>query len=161
MTKSKKGVSTQAEIITPDLCLYSASSALPEQNGKSYIVQNLFDKNIGTAWSEGIKGFGINQYIELKFPYYKIQTYQSVELSGLQIINGYCKNMETFIQNSSVKNLNIYHKGKIIKMATLTNRFSEKQIISIQPSIKLSAGDDIKIVKKHFQIEVYLYKTRK
>ncbi|MBK7566766.1 MAG: hypothetical protein IPI31_02970 [Bacteroidetes bacterium] len=31
-------------------------------------------------------------------------------------------------------------------MATLTNRFSEKQIISIQPSIKLSAGDDIKIV---------------
>ncbi len=146
LTKSKKGVSTQAEIITPDLCLYSASSALPEQNGKSYIVQNLFDKNIGTAWSEGIKGFGINQYIELKFPYYKIQTYQSVELSGLQIINGYCKNMETFIQNSSVKNLNIYHKGKIIKMATLTNRFSEKQIISIQPSIKLSAGDDIKIV---------------
>lgn len=146
LTKGKNEVSTQAEIITPDLCLYSASSALPEHKGKSYIVQNLFDKNIGTAWSEGVKGFGIDQYIELKFPYYKMQTYQSVELSGLQIINGYCKNMEAYIQNSSVKNLNIYHKGKIIKMATLTNRFSEKQIISIQPPIKLSAGDDIKIV---------------
>ncbi|MEI2675467.1 MAG: hypothetical protein V9F05_15630 [Chitinophagaceae bacterium] len=76
---------------------------------------------------------------------YKISKYQQVELAGLQVINGYCKNGEIFNQNGSVKNLNIYLNDKVVKMVTLSNQFSKTQTIVIQPPVPLKAGDVIKL----------------
>ena len=87
-----------------------------------YGYNNLFDKDISTAWVEGVDGSGINEY--LLIPFYKqdesmfsYKKKKNINIQ-LQINNGYCKNESLFnIFNDLTKDIknNDYYINVLIK----------------------------------------------
>jgi hypothetical protein len=73
-----------------------ASSSL----GKEYIPRNILDFDLSTAWVEGNKDYGINEYIELSL-------YNS-SLAPDTILNGYHKSKKLWKANSRVKLFKVY-----------------------------------------------------
>ncbi|OHD53483.1 MAG: hypothetical protein A2Y33_02605 [Spirochaetes bacterium GWF1_51_8] len=45
----------------------SSSSTLKAQGENSYSVKNLFDGDLITCWSEGVKGYGQGEWVEIEF----------------------------------------------------------------------------------------------
>ena len=75
---------------------YCASSVLKPQFGFSYGPGNVVDEDLRTAWVEGKRGQGIGEFltIDLGKPH---------KVSGLQVMNGYHKNIRLFKANSRVR----------------------------------------------------------
>ncbi|GAB4242688.1 MAG: hypothetical protein Kow00129_01290 [Thermoleophilia bacterium] len=76
----------------------TADAALPSYSGNSYEAANLVDQLLGTAWAVGAGTDPIGRVIEVTFP-------NPVELSALEIANGYQKNEDTFRRNGRVRYL--------------------------------------------------------
>ena len=83
--------------------LAAVSSTLAPQGNSSYEKENLIDGNLGTAWVEGVKEYGIGEYILFKHvqPFFDGTLY-------LQINTGYIKTLKAYKDNSRVKGFNIY-----------------------------------------------------
>ncbi|MDF4202571.1 hypothetical protein PXD56_06385 [Maribacter sp. SA7] len=77
------------------------SSALEPQNGNYYDYASISDLSYGTAWVEGVKGYGIGEYIEFNFPP------QHPRITTIKIANGYIKDKTTWKNNSRVKQLKV------------------------------------------------------
>ncbi|MEQ8812442.1 MAG: discoidin domain-containing protein [Imperialibacter sp.] len=69
-----------------------ASSTL----GATYVVGNLIDGNLATAWVEGHSGNGIGEWIELELN-------PSFTLTGIALVNGYIKNSKAYAENGKMK----------------------------------------------------------
>lgn len=91
----------------------SASSELKSSRSNNYSVNNLSDDDIRTAWVEGVKGYGIGEYIAFEFPYTAARANQCI------IINGYAKDETTWKNNSRVKSFNVYEDDKLIATINL------------------------------------------
>jgi len=89
------------------------SSSLESMGNNNYSKDNLWDDDARTAWVEGVKGYGIGEYIEFIFPYY------AARATSCSIANGYNKNEKTWNNNSRVKTLNIYEDDKLIAIVNL------------------------------------------
>lgn len=74
----------------------TSSSYLPQDGDFTYIAANLIDGDIKTAWTEGVAGYGEGQWI-------KFSSETPKKISRICILNGYCKNTETYYKNSRVK----------------------------------------------------------
>ncbi|MBQ7668808.1 MAG: discoidin domain-containing protein [Clostridia bacterium] len=77
-----------------------ASSNLPAQGNFKYTPQMLLDDNKNTAWTEGVKGNGIDEWVQ-----FIADNDQTV--SGLIIYNGYQKNATTYANNGRLKKVAI------------------------------------------------------
>lgn len=92
------------------------SSVLFEQGKDSdfYEWRNLQDSNLNTCWCEGKKDAGIGEYVlipfsredGLGFSYRKAQRFKNIVCS-LNINNGNCKDMESFMKNNRIKRCRI------------------------------------------------------
>lgn len=78
------------------------SSALASQKDNTYIATNAFDDDLSTAWVEGVKGYGIGEYIEFYF------RALSPRVTTIEIYNGYYKSEKTWADNSRVKKFKLY-----------------------------------------------------
>jgi hypothetical protein len=79
----------------------NASSVLPEgKKGINYSERCLSDFNFSTAWAEGEKGNGINQYID-------IIPVKACFIGGIAFINGYTKDESAYYNNNRIKTLRI------------------------------------------------------
>lgn len=87
-SQSKKG---------PEFDYISTSSELSETDDVNYICENVMYKD-DSCWSEGVSGTGKGEYI-----IFSDETLQSV--SGINIVNGFAKNDETF-----------FDYGRVLKM---------------------------------------------
>lgn len=90
------------------------SSTLRPQGSKNYRATNLYDFDHETAWVEGVKGYGIGQWIE----------YQGVggnSIESIRILNGYVKSDKAWRENARVKYLKVYCNGKPICIFELKN----------------------------------------
>ncbi|PKM95584.1 MAG: hypothetical protein CVU84_01935 [Firmicutes bacterium HGW-Firmicutes-1] len=76
------------------------SSTLVALGDYSYQNTNLFDNNLDSCWSEGVKGVGIGETIELTFD-------QGIYLTGVALVNGNIRNEETYTNNNRIKELKI------------------------------------------------------
>jgi hypothetical protein len=91
-----------------------ASSALSSQGSASYSAANIYDQNHETAWVEGVKGYGVGQWIE----YQDIEACSEdnpeheIQIDAIKILNGYAKNDKAWSENSRVKRLKVYCNGK-------------------------------------------------
>ncbi len=84
-----------AQGVTPT----QASSTLEAQGGKSYSISNLSDNDPMTAWVEGVAGYGIGEWFEVK-------------AQGLnEIYNGYQATPISWNNNSRVERFKIYWNG--------------------------------------------------
>ena len=79
---------------------YCASSVLKPQYGNTYGPDHLVDENLRTAWVEGKSGHGEGEYVvvDLGKPH---------QVTGIQIMNGYHKNVRLFRANSRVRTLRL------------------------------------------------------
>lgn len=89
------------------------SSSLKPSGNITYSKDNLGDDDIRKAWVEGVKGYGIGEYIEFIFPYY------APRATSCKIVNGYNKNESTWRNNSRVKTFNIYEDDKLMAIVNL------------------------------------------
>jgi hypothetical protein len=91
-----------------------ASSALKSQGSANYKVANIHDFNHETAWVEGVKDYGVGEWIE----------YQGVsgnEIYGIKILNGYVKSDKAWSENARVKRLKVYCDGTPVCILELEN----------------------------------------
>ena len=108
------------KIILPPSSLFgiSASSELDENKNDKYAVGNLTDGDPSTAWVEGKKGSGIDEYIKFYCPQEEadmVNIYSAYKIDSLGIINGYAKNEEVFYKNNRVKKIKIEYKNDIFR----------------------------------------------
>ncbi len=86
-----------------------ASSVLDEYKGIVYYPNNIIDGNMKTAWVENVSGYGEGEYIEIFFM-------GSVDISQLQLINGYSKSQELYYKNNRAKKIRItFSNGEYIE----------------------------------------------
>jgi hypothetical protein len=71
-----------------------ASSSLPQDAYGFYGASNLDDDDLGTAWSEGVSGPGIGQWIAVAAP---------DSFTAVVVNNGYCKDQRGWENNNRVK----------------------------------------------------------
>lgn len=92
----------------------TASSVLPDQLDNTYLASNVLDGNPSTAWVEGAEGNGTGETITLT-----LSGDKSGELTGVEIMNGYCKSQTTFSNNACPRILEMSVDGEIWYRLTL------------------------------------------
>ena len=105
-----------AEVGTP-----VASSFLRSQGSQNYKPSNLHDFNHETAWVEGVKGYGIGEWVKYSFPA------QQTKVTRITILNGYVKSDKAWRENARVKRLKVYYNGKPKCILELQNSRSLQQ----------------------------------
>jgi Protein of unknown function (DUF1557). len=127
----------------------SASSSLKPAGNLDYKAQNAHDDNLGTAWIEGVEGYGIGESITFCFPYRKhydengnyIESenddegpmpmdYSRQTVTTVFIYNGYMKSEKAWRDNSRVKQLKLYINEKPYALLNLKD-IAAMQIFNI------------------------------
>lgn len=89
----------ETPVILPPVFTTSKSSSATKPYGNfTYTADKTTDGDNSTAWLEGAKGNGINEWIE-----FSANTEQYV--NGFILFNGYQKNEKTYINNGKIKKL--------------------------------------------------------
>jgi Hom_end-associated Hint./Nicotine adenine dinucleotide glycohydrolase (NADase). len=99
----------------------SASSYLKSTNTAiNYLPENIHDLSFKTAWVEGVKGYGIGEYIVYHFN----QT--APRITKIIIANGYVKSEKAYRENSRVKKLKLYLDDKPFAILNLEDSRREQ-----------------------------------
>jgi len=105
----------------------TASSYLKSNNDTiNYLPENAHDGNLSTAWVEGVKGYGIGEYIVYYFEH------TMARITEVRVANGYVKTDKTWRENSRVKKLNMYVDDKLFAILHLEDS-SNEQIFKFEP----------------------------
>ena len=91
----------------------TASSRLANQGANNYNEKNLHDFHANTPWVEGVQGYGIGEWVEYTFKA------QNPRITTIIILNGYNKSESAWKNNSRVKKLKLYIKGKPVAILNL------------------------------------------
>ncbi len=78
---------------SPEVAGLTASSTLVSDKPGKYAVENLMDRDLSTAWVEGVDGLGAGEWVQIDFQ-------EDATLHGLRIAEGYWKNWETYRENA-------------------------------------------------------------
>lgn len=91
-----------------------ASSTLRPQGRANYRAANIFDRDPKTAWVEGVKGYGIGQWIELQgvCVVRGMGDDYARPVTEINIHNGYVKSDKAWRENARVKYLKVYCNGR-------------------------------------------------
>lgn len=112
---------TPEEILPPVFTITKASSSAKPYKSFSYTPDKTMDKDNSTAWLEGVKGDGINEWIE-----FSADTEQYV--NGFVLYNGYQKNKTTYINNGKVKKILLtFSDDSTLEYELPTQNFEESQ----------------------------------
>jgi len=104
-----------------------ASSSLKSNNaGINYLPQNAYDGDLSTAWVEGVKGYGIGEYIIYCFEH------SMPRITEVRVANGYVKTDKTWRENSRVKKLKMYIDDTPFAILHLEDS-SNEQIFGFEP----------------------------
>ena len=123
----------------------TASSYLSSQGSASYRASNIKDWNHETAWVEGVKGYGIGEWIEFH------DIHVDGTLTVISILNGYVKSDRAWSENARVKRLKVYYNDRPICILELQDSRS-MQAFPVQDFL----GGKHYINKLRFEImEVY------
>ena len=104
----------------------TASSRLASQGANNYNEKNLHDFLANTPWVEGVEGDGIGEWVEYTFKA------KNPRITSIYIVNGYNKSESAFKNNSRVKKLKLYIKGKPVAILNLQDTRCE-QFFKIDP----------------------------
>lgn len=113
------------------------SSSLAAQGENIYSVESLRDDDVRTAWVEGVKGYGIGEYIDFIFKY------NAPRATNVTISNGYNKNETTWKNNSRVKTLNIYENDKLLMIVNLADTRDLQKFDLPHPIPNRKGGDGL------------------
>lgn len=103
-----------------------ASSTLANQGAVNYKAENAHDHDYKNVWVEGVPGYGIGEYLEYSFPQY------GPRITSIKIVNGYVKSTSAYQNNSRVKKLKMYVKGKPYAILNLRDEIAT-QTFEVEP----------------------------
>lgn len=84
----------------------TASSSLPPIKNFDYKPANAHDFSFEKVWAEGVKGYGIGEYIQYFFKG------NCPRITTVYILNGHVKNEKAWRNNSRVKSLMMYYNDE-------------------------------------------------
>jgi len=119
-------------------------------NLNGFTPNNINDNYADTAWIENGKNDGIGETLTFDFneitfaPVYE-KKYKSIEIKEIKILNGLCKDEETWEKYNRVKKIKILH-NKQVKYHVNLHDSKNWQIVKLPVPIKITPGDEIKIV---------------
>ncbi len=88
----------------------TASSTLPASTKYSYDAANVLDDSPDTAWVEGVRGSGVNEWIMVA-----TTSGENALLSEISILNGYQRTDDTYYANGRIKDIQIeFSDGSLI-----------------------------------------------
>lgn len=97
-----------------------ASSTLAPQGKYNYAASNIHDLNYSTAWVEGVKGYGIGEWVEYTLPA------DNPRITEIGIANGLIRTKKAWTENSRVKVLEVSVNGKPHAMLYLKDVYAEQ-----------------------------------
>jgi hypothetical protein len=103
------------------------SSNLKSNKKITYISENLSDFSYKTAWIEGVKGYGVGEYIEFSF------TPTHPRLTTIIIANGYVKSKKAWRENSRVQKLKMYVNNEPYAIIKLEDVYAEQSFVLDKP----------------------------
>lgn len=105
-----------------DLIKYvEASSELQEASG-THEAGYLIDKDLSTAWVEGVSGTGVGESVTMYFT-------QEVTLTGMKIANGYFKSSDLYGKNGQIEKLLLVFEDGSSEYVTLTTDKMEEEYL--------------------------------
>lgn len=90
----------KTSVFLNELDLYKSQSVIASSEHKDYKASNVDDRDYSTAWVEDKPDSGIGESVIVNFD-------GEVEISGLEILNGYGKSKELYYANNRVKKIRI------------------------------------------------------
>jgi hypothetical protein len=90
------------------------------------LPKNAHDLSFKTAWVEGVKGYGIGEYLLYHF------RAKAPRITQVKIANGYVKSEKAYRENSRVKKLKMYIDNNPFAVLKLEDRRIE-QIFDFEP----------------------------
>jgi hypothetical protein len=122
----------------------TTSSELPAQSTFQYKGTNLLDASNKTAWSEGVKGAGIGEWVEFTI----IDRFIIGE--SYQVLNGYTKDKNSWTNNGRVKKLKCFVNGKAVAHIFLQDNMNFQSFtispVWIKQLSTFEKGDKIRFV---------------
>ncbi len=119
-----------------------ASSSLAAQGKNSYTITKINDQNPMTAWVEGVEGYGIGEWFEIKAP-------------GVNsIYNGYQSTPTNWKNNSRVKKFKVYKDSKPLCYLVLTDEMGQQRF-ELPFKVDFESGYDNPSTFKFEIVEVY------
>ena len=105
-----------------------ASSVLASQGSNYYYPSMATDKKFNTAWQEGADGFGYGEYLK-----FTANTDQKV--SGIKILNGYCKSKDLYYKNNRIRKVKIFFSDGTVITKILNDNFLEYNDIRLDEPV--------------------------
>jgi|DewCreStandDraft_4_1066084.scaffolds.fasta_scaffold11865_2 hypothetical protein len=112
-------------------------------------IINISDNRVDTAWIENGKKEGIGEEITFNFheitfaPVYE-KKYRAIEVKEIKILNGFCKDEETWQKYNRAKKIKILLNNQVKYFVNLHDS-KNWQIIKLPVPITIKSGDKIKI----------------
>lgn len=119
-----------------DLSIEASSTLLP-QSGNGYGTENLMDSDPATAWVEGDQGHGHGETLTL-------ETESDCTASGLLLLNGHCRDYDTWQENTRIHRLLLTLNGEPVMTAGLLDVMGA-QYVGFPEPVTLSHGDRLKL----------------
>lgn len=96
-------------------------------------TQNIHDRDIETAWSEGAYRHGIGEFVVFELPS------TNPKVAGVNIVNGYAKSDKAWAENSRVRRMKVYFNDKEYAILNLEDSRSlqrfELGVLEDDPSV--------------------------
>jgi hypothetical protein len=124
----------------------TASSFLTPSGNVDYKPKNAHDFSFKTAWTEGVKGYGIGEYLEYYF------TNTCPRVTEIKIYNGYVKSNKAWEENSRVKTIKMYVNNTSYAILNLKDTKAE-QTFTVEPLGRRTDGKDL--ILKFEIVDVY------
>ena len=134
------------------ICQAQASSTLPAQAGINYRVSNLTEGSRFSVWSEGAKGPGIGEYIDIKQMYMGSGD-PEFTFASICIVNGYAENEEKWQENGRVKSFKLYYEDEYMGLIELEDTMLP-QYIDVTP-VQMKVGNGFEADFRFEIAEVY------
>ncbi|NMH26631.1 NADase-type glycan-binding domain-containing protein [Flavobacterium silvaticum] len=97
----------------------SASSYLKSAK-IDYSPKNIHDLDYKSAWIEGVKGYGIGEFVVYHFPP------ENPRITEIIVVNGYVKSAKLWKENSRVKKLKMYVDDNVFAVLNLSDSRNEQ-----------------------------------
>ncbi|GAB6178845.1 hypothetical protein JCM14036_01640 [Desulfotomaculum defluvii] len=110
----------------------TASSSLSPAASHTYGPQNVADGNDLTAWVEGVKGNGENQWLQLSGD-------GKAPIKTIVISNGYCSNKETYLKNSRVKEMELEFSDGTSHVVKLPDSMYEYTLVNLPQEVSTTS----------------------
>lgn len=121
----------------------TASSTLAPQGSFSYEASNTQSPKRENAWSEGVEGDGVGEFLEIEQTCLvgEVNYETDIAFTELCIVNGYAATERNWSENNRVKELKMYFDGEFVTVLALDDTIKQQYFDISQFGLKVQNGE--------------------